>query len=275
MDKQRKIPSMLSVIKWEVRARRWSILWWIVGVSAFISITMFVYPSFRNQAAQYNEMFKSIPASTRNLLSDTGDFMSPSGYLSSEIFYLMLPMLFSFLCVGLGSSLIAREEQSKTIELLLSRPISRGKLLMGKATAGLVVALSVGLAVGIIGSIEVAVVKFAGISTVGVMLATMFSLLMCLLFGAIAFALTAMGAFGRGASIGIASLVAVAGYVISSLDKTVTWLQTPAKLFPYHYYKPAQFLEGHYNFGPALAFSAIIGALLLLSYVSFRRRDIE
>jgi hypothetical protein len=101
------------------------------------------------------------------------------------------------------------------------------------------------------------------------------SLLLALLFGAIAFALTSMGAFGRGASIAVSALIALGGYVVSSLDSTVHWLQGPAKLFPYHYFTPAKFLEGQYNFIPALVFIAIILALVVLSWLFFRRRDIE
>lgn len=209
------------------------------------------------------------------MFSDTGDFLSPIGYLSSQVFYLMLPMLFSFLTISLGSSLIAREEQQKTIELLLARPISRGKLLLGKALAGLSIATIVGLATGLVCVLEVAIIKFEGVSIFGVFMATIISLVLSLLFGVIAFTFTSMGAFGRGASIAIASLFALGGYIISSLDKTVTWLQEPAKVFPYHYFKPAQALGGNSVGYAPLIFIAIILALTFVSWIIFRRRDIE
>ena len=266
---------MFSIIKWELRSRRWSILWWIVGIAAFISLNLSVYPSFRDQAAQLNQTFNQMPQSVRDLFSDTGDFLSPSGYLSSQIFYLLLPMMFSFLTVNLGASLIAREEQNGTLELLLSRPISRGKLLAGKALAGLSIALIVATVVGLISMAEVALIKFDGISSLYVFITTLLCMLLALLFGAIAFALTGMGALGRGASIGVAALFGLGGYVVSSLDGTVTWLRTPAKLLPYHYFTPGQVVEGHLSVVPNIIFGAIILGLVGVAWMAFRRRDIE
>jgi ABC-2 type transport system permease protein len=270
-----KIPTMWSVIKWEIRSRRWSVLWWTVGIMAFNAINISVYPSFRDQAAQYDQIFSQMPQAMRNMFSDTGEFMSPVGYLSSQIFYMLLPLLLSILCIGLGSSLIAREEQNKTIELLLSRPISRGKLLLGKLLAGFGITLVVGTAAGILTATMVSLVGFDGITFASVVATTMYTMLLCILFGMVAFALTATGTLGRCASIAIASLVAVTGYVITSLDKTVDWLRFPAKLFPYHYFKPAEFLSGNYNLKPAACFAAVIIGLVVASWVAFRRRDIE
>lgn len=266
---------MFSIVKWELQSRKWSIVWWIVGITAFITLNLSVYPSFRDQADQLNQTFNQMPQSVRDLFSDTGDFLSPVGYLSSQIFYLLLPLLFSFLSVGLGASLIAREEQRHTIELLLSRPISRGKLLFGKALAGVAVTSVVALVVGLVSMLEVALIHFKGVHTIDVLLVTLLSMLLSLLFGAIAFTLTSMGAVGRGASIGIAALFGIGGYVISSLDNTVAWLRVPAKLFPYHYFKPGTVLEGHFAIKPTLAFAGIIIVLAIIAWVAFRRRDIN
>gem|GEM_PF-436964 len=270
-----EVSGMMSIIKWEIRSQRWSILWWIIGIAVFITINLWVYPSFRDQADQLNQSFNQIPESMRNMLSDTGEFLSPVGYLSGQVFYLMLPMIFSVLTIGLGASLIAREEQQKTIELLLARPISRGKLLLGKALAGLSIATGIGVVTGLVCMLEAAIIKFEGVSIFDVFIATMVSLILSILFGMIAFTFTSMGAFGRGASIAIASTFALGGYIISSLDKTVTWLQEPAKAFPYHYFKPAQTLEGNGIGYAPLTFLAIILVLTFVSWIIFRRRDIE
>lgn len=269
------VRGMVTIIKWELRQRRWSIFWWIVGITAFISLNISTYPMFKDQAVELEASLSQMPESMRNLFSDTGDFLSPAGFLSSQIFYLMLPLILSVLTIGLGSSLIAREEQRKTLELLIARPISRGRLLVSKAIAGFSIASIVGITIGVISSIEVAFIGFEGVSTLGVFAATLLSLVLALLFGVIAFTFTSMGAFGRGASIAVASLFALGGYIISSLDSTVTWLQTPAKLFPYHYFKPGRLLEGNGIGYAPLVFIVIILVLLFISWIIFRRRDID
>lgn len=264
-----------SIVWWELRSRRWGLVWWVVGIAAFISINILVYPSFRDQADQLNAVFANMPEAARNLFSDTGEFMSPVGYLSSQVFYLMLPLLFSFLTISMGASLIAREERDKTIELLLSRPVSRGTLLFGKALAGLAAALLVGVAVALLCSIEVSLVGFAGISARWVFAATLFALLISVLFGAIAFCLTALSAVGRRASLAVAALFGLSGYIVGSLDGVVTSLQGVTKLFPYHYYQPADVLRGTLPWRVMVVFVAIIVLLALLGWLGFRRRDIE
>ncbi len=265
----------LAIIKAELKQRRWSTIWWIIGIGVFLTLVLAVYPSFRDQAATFDKTFNNFSDSAKALFTDTADFFSPVGYLSSQAYYLMMPLLFGFLAIGMGASLIAREEQNKTIELLLSRPVARGKLLLAKAGAGTIILFIVGIAMAILGAVEVAIIGFAGVRAIDIFWVTFASLLLSLLFGSVAFLLTAMGRFGRGASIAVATLFALGGYIISSLDQTVKWLQWPAKFFPFHYYHPADIMYGHVTYATMFWFFAISVGLLVLSYIAFRRRDIE
>lgn len=266
---------LAAIVKGELMQRKWSTLWWIVGITAFISLTLGVYPTFRDQAAQIDQSLRSIPDSAKALFTDTNDFLSPVGYLSSQVYYLLLPLLFSFLSVSLGSSLIAKEESNRTIELLLARPISRTNLVLGKAAAGLTVLVGVGAAIALIGALEVLLIKFKGVDASSVVLVTLMALVMSIVFGSIAFTLTAIGGIGRKAAIGIAVLIAFGSYLVSSLDKTVTWLQLPAKFLPFHYYHPADILDGRFTPWEALGMIAVVVILIVISCLAFRRRDIS
>ena len=266
--------SVIAIIRWELLRRRWMTIWWTVGIAAFITLTLTVYPTFRNQSAQIDQSLQQIPESAKSLITDTSDFLSPVGYLSSQVYYLLLPLLFSFLAIALGSSLIAREEQSHTIEVLLARPVSRTKLLLGKAAAGLIALACVGAAIALISALEVWIIKFDGVHLADILLVTLMSLILSLLFGAVAFTLTATGNLGRGASIGVAVLLGLGGYIVSSLDKTVTWLRWPAKFLPFHYYHPADILDGHFTNWEAVGMLAVTGILIAIAAIAFRRRDI-
>src|SRR3989344_3118875 len=136
---------MRPVIRWSLWQRRWSVFWWALGITAFILINMVFYPTFRDQASELEKTFSQLSEGTKALFSDTGEFFSPVGYLSSQIFYLMMPMLLGILAIGAGASLIGKEEREGTIELILSRPVPRGRLLASKAIAGILILLAVGL----------------------------------------------------------------------------------------------------------------------------------
>lgn len=263
---------MKTVLRWTIWQRRWSILWWSLGVGLFIFVNLIFYPTVRDQASQLNQSLEQMPDAARSLFTDTADFLSPIGYLSSQIFYLMLPMLLSILAIGMGSSLIAKEENEGTLDLLLSRPISRGRLLASKALAGIIILLVVGL-VALITTVIVCAVVNIEVGLGSVALAAFMSIVMALLFGAIAFYMAAIGRKGRLASVGVASLIAFGGYIITSLVGLASWLSWPAKFLPYHYYHPGDILNGVFSWWNLFVLSLGVAALASLSWIAFRKRD--
>lgn len=263
---------MMTIIKWELWQRRWGIMWWTIGVVAFIALNLAFYPSFRDQSAELDKAFAQIPDSAMALFSDTGDFLSPTGYLSSQIFYLMLPMLLGILMISLGSSLIAREEKEGTIELLLSRPITRGKLLISKAKSGLLIGLVV-TAGALLTTVGLSKLVRLAVPSTQIALATLAAFLFALSLGSVALLITMFGR-ARIASIGLAALYGLAGYILASLTSAVEWLKWPAKLFPFDYYRPAEILSGTYNWLNILFIVGVVALCAITSYIVFKRRDI-
>ncbi|HEX5797898.1 MAG TPA: ABC transporter permease subunit, partial [Candidatus Saccharimonadales bacterium] len=210
--------------------------------------------------------------SALQLLGGSSDFFSPIGYLNSQVFFLTLPILLGILAISLGSNLIAKEEQDKTIETLLSRPISRTKFLLAKALSGVLI-LSFVTLVGLITTVLSAKFVDLEVSVARMSLVTLVCFLMVLSFAAVAFILTATGR-ARGASIGIATTVAFGGYIVSSLAGTVDWLKAPAKLFPFEYYQSEAILRDTYNWANAIFFVALVIILGILSWIVFKKRDL-
>lgn len=262
---------MLSVLKWTLWQRRWSILWWCAGVVGLIVLTLAFYPAIRNQAAALNKSFGGLSNDTLALFGGT-DFFSPVGYLNSQIIYLLFPLILIILGVGLGSSLIGREEASGTIESLLSRPISRTRLLLAKAGAGALCILIV-TGVGSMVMIAMAQVVHLGIPIGNIAAACLACFMLVLSFSAVAFLLAATGR-GRVAALGVTVVYALGGYIVGSLASTVQWLKTPSLVFPYHYYRSADILRGTFNWSSMLFFSLFTFGCTMLAWLSFRRRDL-
>lgn len=262
----------LTIIKNEFFIRRTSIIWWSIGILILIVITLSFYSSFKDQSASLQKAFSDIPESAMAFLSDAGNFFTPVGYISSKLFYAVLPMTISILTISLGSSLIAKEEKDSTIELLLSRPISRTQLLFSKFITGATI-LAIVSVVTALSTLSVVILAKIDISYINIIMTTLACTLLAGVFGSIAFLISAIGR-ARVASVGIATLFALAGYIISSLSSVESWLKIPAKLFAFTYYKPAEILEGHYNLFNFAVFIGIIISCLTLSWLIFRRRDL-
>lgn len=266
---------IIAIVRAELWQRRWSLLWWSVGVAALVGIDMLLYASVKDQVQQFEELNNRLSPTLRALFSDSGNFLQPAGFLSARVYYLLLPLLLSIFTIGLGANLIGREEQQGTLELLLARPVSRTKLLLSKLLAG-------GVAAGLLGIVALATAfvclgpsGLTGISHRALAVATLQAVLLSSLFGMIAFTLTALGRPARAGSVGIAALFAFASYIVTSLESTVHWLRWPATALPYHYYRPSEILAGTTGQKwTVIGFALTMVAMVVISWIGFRRRDI-
>lgn len=263
---------MRPIIRWTLRQRRWSIFWWSVGVFAFIFITMVFYPSFRDSGAALEKSLENLPKAAVQLFGGSTNFFSPVGYLNSQIFFLLLPILLSILAIILGSSLIASEEKDGTLATLLARPVSRGRLLLGKIIAGSII-LAIVSAVALITVVACAKIFDLDVASTSIAAAAFNCFLLAYATGAITFLLAATGR-ARNAAVGIGAFVGFGGYIISSLAGTVHWLRGPAKIFPFNYFQSEAILRGTYHWVSCLFFVAVILACGVLAYTAFRRRDL-
>lgn len=266
---------MKQVVLWELRDRRRYLIGWCIAMVALMLLLMLIYPAIHDQADKLNSVLNSLPAAIKNLKtgSSSVDISSPVGYLNSQVFYATLPLFFIIMSIGLGSSLLAHDEQNHTLELLLARPLSRGQVLAAKALAGLICLFTVALVATVIIMILAPFVKM-NIGTGHLVLASLYSLLFSLTFGAIAYALTALSNSTRHLATALATVLSFGGYIMATLGSLTHYLQTPAKLLPYHYYAPDRILQGQVDTGLTIY---IIGCLIICSlaaWLGFRRRDI-
>lgn len=266
---------MIPIIRWTLWERRWFMLWWAVGISAFMIINLVFYPTFRDQAAQLNEALSHLPPAAKSLFAGSGSFSisTPEDFLSGRVFYLMLPLLLSILSIIVGSSLISKEENSGTLELLISRPVSRGRLIAAKALAGVTILAVISLA-ALIATLVVGQLVDINVSVVNIEVATLAAAILSLVFGSIAFAITTLGHSARAASAGAAAFVALASYIIVSLAAVVGWLEWPSKVLPHNYYRPSDILYGNYGWRNTLGLLIISLILGIVAWWAFRRRDI-
>ncbi len=236
---------------------------------------MLLYSSLKDQAAELDKALKNMPPAVLALFADGADFLSPAGFLSARVYYLLLPLLLSIFAIRLGAGLIGSEERHGTLELILARPISRTKLLCSKLVAG-------GIALGILGTVALLTalvcLKPSGLDSISygaLAMTTLQAVLLSALFGMVAFVLTAAPGRARSAASGVAALVAFGSYIIASLETLVSWLHAPALLMPYYYYQPAEILKGTSAVSlPLMAGAICIVLLAITSWIGFRRRDI-
>ena len=248
---------------WEGRR---AFVWWSLGVVALVLVNIAFYPSIKGNE-QYDQLLEDYPEVVQAFFGT--DLTSPAGYLYSQLFSLLVPLVLMIYVVGGGARAIAGEEEAGTLDLLLSLPISRTRLVVEKA-----VAIAVQLAL-------LSVVLFASIALPGPLFeldiglgnlaaAVVGSYLLALLYGFLAL-LVGSATGSRSVAIGVAAALAVAAYMLNALGQTVDLLEPWRILSPFeHVGDPLREGLG----GGAL----VLAALALLAAAAapwlFSRRDV-
>lgn len=265
---------MRPVIRWTLWHRRFSTLWWSMGIVVYIVLITSVYHNFIHaQGSHFGQTINQLPDTIKSFTNIGSDFNTSAGFLGSEPYYVVLPIIFIVLAIGLGGWLLASEERDGTLELLLGRPLSRGRLLSAKATVGILILAAVNVITGAVMTLSTRVFNM-DVSVGRLWQVQLLLLLLSMIFGALAFMLTAAGRMGRGAAVGVSALLALGGYILTSLESLVSWLVWPARLLPYHYYHPADVLKGAYSWKVAISYLVVILVAGIISWSAFRRRDI-
>jgi ABC-2 type transport system permease protein len=256
-----------------LRERRRSLLWWTLGLIALIAITLAFYPSVRDQPG-LSDYAKDLPESVRALFAGGElDFSSPAGYLNSQIFALMAPLLLLIFTIGAGAAGVAGEEERGTLDLLLSHPLRRRDYVVQRflALAALVAALTIVLLVSVaLGSwvvdLEIGFDRLLAASVGGGLLA--------LLFGALALAAGAV-APGRARAIAVAAGVAVAAWIFDGLAQAVDALEPWRPVGPYYHALGQNPLREGASWGGWAILAAATVVFVVSAAVGLERRDVR
>jgi ABC-2 type transport system permease protein len=256
-----------------LRLARRSTMWWIAGIGLFLVVNVATWPAIEGQSG-YDDLLDDMPEAMLALFGIEGgmSITSPGGFLVSQVFGFILPLLLAVLAVTVGSRAIAGEEEQHTLDLLLAQPVSRGRVYGEKFAAMTAIVIGVGVASWFVLVISCAVVGLpVGIVDLGV--ATAADVLFGLQTGALALAVGA--ATGRrAAAIALASAVALAGVVLESLAAVSSPVASVRWLAPFH------FVNGNipllHGLRPidAAVLAGLTAAAGFVGLVLFGRRDV-
>lgn len=256
-----------------LRLTRRSMIWWSIGIVALVALMIAVYPSVRDNPAM-DQILEAYPDLVQAFVSFGGvvDYTSPAGYLGAELFSMMLPLLFIIAAIVAGSKAVAGEEEAGTLDLLLSMPLSRTRVLMEK-TAALVIEMTI-LGLVLFVSLLVGTLAIGMDISAGALAAATFDVVaLSWLFGALAILLGA--AIGhRAIAGGIAAALAVLAYVVNGLAPLVDALDALRPYSPWYHYADSAALTTGLHPGNVAVLLGITVVLVAIAPLLLRRRDI-
>ena len=139
------------MLKRELKVNFKSFLIWFLLIIGIFSVFFLIYPSIASSEniKMMDEMLKIFPEEILAAFNmDISSLDSAFGWLKSEGFVFIL-LLTSCYAGIVGSNIILKEENDKTIEYLTSLPITRTKIVLTKTLVGLIYIISLILGIGI------------------------------------------------------------------------------------------------------------------------------
>jgi ABC-2 type transport system permease protein len=254
-----------------LRDKKFFILGWFCGI-AFLGFAMTsFYTSF--SGGQIDQLLKSIPPALEGLVGNLQDWRQLPGYLGSQIFDIRLPIFVSILSILLAVSLTVGEEDKGQLRTLVSLPISRAKIILGKWSA--IVAICLIVSLGSAAGIVVGLLFIHQTLDVMVLVRLVgFTWLLAITTASLIFAIgIASGRRPLTTTIGI--LLTIGSFLLTTFAKSVDWLQSYEWLSVFHYFPATDIAKGTIELGNIVVYVVLILVSLLVAFLFFPRRDVQ
>ena len=245
---------------------------WTVVAAALISLQLSVYPTVRESSAGLKQFLEQYPDVFKKIFR-MQDYTSGPGFLGTELFSLMLPLVFIAVGAAWGAGFTAEEEERGTADLLLALPVTRTRVMVAKglAAGGSLLLLGavcfVTLRVGTpMVDMSVAASRLAAASAVCVCLGLLFCGIGALLGSWLG---------RKGAALGISVGLALVLFVVYSLAPLVNTFDVVLPYNPFQWTLGSDPLRTSFDVWSVAKPAALAVACLSAAAVVFRRRDLR
>ncbi len=252
-----------------LRDLRRGLIGWGAGIAATVGIMGAIWPTVRDMP-DMESFLENYPEVLRELFN-FDEYMTASGYLNAELFSFMVPAMFLVFGIMRGARLVAGEEELGTLEVLLSTPVSRRRVLLHKAAA-LVVSVVVLGAVLFVSTALVMAAVGADASLSEILVGATSVTLLGVEFGLVALAVGASTG-SRAWALGASSALAVGSYLLFAIAKIVDAVEPYEILSPFYQTLDAGPMGG--GFRAAFLWTLVVGAVAIVAALPlFDRRDV-
>lgn len=256
--------TLLMYALFQFRAEWRATVYWTVGLSLYAGLVVSIYPSVRSAVD-----LDAIPQNMRAAFNIT-DFAQLAGFLSSQLFGVILPLVVPFYGIVMLSNVVAGAEERGRLDILLGNPIPRHHLVIGTFVVAAIYLLGIvlvlgGVVWGVAAALDLDLTLRQAVRSTFVLWPT------SLVFGSLALAVSTV-ARQRAVAMGIPAAVVLLSYLALVIGRLAQPVELVRYLSAYNYYGVA-ILEGVWWGGMAILAGASL-KLLVFAVIAFNRRDI-
>lgn len=265
----------MNIFKREIYKNKKSFIVWTIVLLSLSLYVVALFPTMADQADKMKDVFKTMPKAFLDAFNvnklDMGEIL---GFYGMEG-YLFITLLGSMYAILLGAGMVSKEEDEKTIEFLLSKPISRNHILVSKMAAVFSYILVLNLIIATFNYFAFEIVKKSNYDEKTFLLLSVAPLLIHITFAAIGFLMSMFIVRAKSvlpASIGIVLGTYFLGIISAMTDKA----ENLKYISPFKYVDAADIIinkriDSIYLFIMAIVVIGCIGA----TYVIYNKKDIR
>jgi ABC-2 type transport system permease protein len=263
---------MWTIFRYRLARLRGQVFGWGIALALLGLMMVFFYGSIAEQREQFDQLLDAYPKELMAFFGDFESFTTPAGFLGVEFFSYM-HLILGIFAVLIGSGLLASDEESGRLDLIMAHPVSRSALFWGRLSA-FVVATGAILVIAWLGL--AAPSRWTEISELSMLqlaqpFPSMFGILM--FFGMLALLLSLLLPSRRSAAMA-SGLLLVGNFFLVGLAGIDQTLESIAKLTPLNYYQGGVAIDD-FDALWAIGLLAVAVIFALVAWWLFERRDIR
>jgi ABC-2 type transport system permease protein len=250
-----------------------SLILWTVIVAGLAGMMLFMFPAFKDSFSEVEAFLDNFPAGFLEAfgLGEGGlDMTNIYGWFGMEG-YLFVTLIGGSYAGILGGSILSKEEDDKTIEFLLSQPISRDRVFFGKAIVVMMNLFLMNLVVSLV--LLIAFVSLAELNVVVWLLFSFAPLLLQSVFASLSLLISIFVIKSRQV-MSIALGIVIGMYVVDLISTLTDEGEFLKYITPYEYINAVEIVNHEtikilYLF---ISFIIVIGSTLL-AWQLYKRKD--
>lgn len=261
---------MFETTRYEIERRIRGTVLLSIGISLYAGFIVWYFTVL--EGVSIEEIFEDVPPAMRDAFG-VESLSTIEGFLGAEVYNFVWVLGLGLYLAYVAGGLIAGDIERQRMDLLLSFPISRARLLAEKFAAVLLPIVVVNVVVGTVIYLSADAID-ESIDLTHLVMAHVLSvpyLLVCAGIGIVLSVIVNRAAIAERGAIGIVFVLFLVESAVGSADE-YDWIQY---ISPTHYYEPTTILlDGSYELiDSGILLVAFLG-LVLLSQILFTNRDI-
>ncbi|SFC43110.1 ABC-2 type transport system permease protein [Halobiforma haloterrestris] len=263
---------MLETFYYETDRNVRGTLVFVALVSVYTAFIVALFPSIEAAGVDIDQVVEAYPEAVRQAMG-VQSMSTIEGFLATQIYTFIWVLLMGLYFAYRSAGLVADDVERDRMDLLLSLPISRSRLVLEKFASVLVPIVALNVGVGAV----IYAVGFAIGESIDLLDMTMVHLLSipyllaCAGIGLVLSTAVDRADVAQRVAIGIVFAL----YLVETIAASTDGFEPLQYVSPTHYYDPtAILLEESYAYGDTLVLLAVTALLVVAAQFVFQRRDI-